>query len=68
VGAAKPHRGGSTRGGLGGLRRIAETLRKDQRSGALFEAALEIAGALPEDAARDLRVGLQSGHPSAARR
>ena len=52
----------------GALSRIAEALPKQPRAGALVEAALEIAEALPEEAARDLRIRLQSGRPSAARR
>jgi tetratricopeptide (TPR) repeat protein len=52
----------------GALSRIAETLPKHQRAGALVEAALEIVEALPEEAARDLRARLQSGRPSAVRR
>jgi len=52
----------------GALSRIAETLPKNQRAGALVEAALEIAEALPEETARDLRARLQSGRMSAVRR
>jgi tetratricopeptide (TPR) repeat protein len=43
----------------GALSRIAKSLPKRQRSGPLVEAALEIAEALPEEIARDLRSQLQ---------
>ena len=52
----------------GALSRIAEALPKHQRSGALARTALEIAEALPDEIARDLRVRLEPGHPSAVRR
>jgi hypothetical protein len=52
----------------GALSRIADALRKHPRPGVLAEAALEIAEALPEEIARDLRVRLQSRRPNAARR
>jgi predicted membrane-bound spermidine synthase len=56
-------------GGLAlGAAAAAEALRKHPRPGVLAEAALEIAEALPEEIARDLRVRLQSRRPSAARR
>jgi tetratricopeptide (TPR) repeat protein len=52
----------------GALSRIAETLPKHQRPKVIAKAALEIAEKLPEELARDLRVRLQRGRPSAARR
>jgi hypothetical protein len=52
----------------GALSRIAEALPKHRRPGPLAAAALEIAEALPEETARDLRVRLQSRGPSADRR
>jgi spermidine synthase len=52
----------------GALSRIADALRKHPRPGVLAEAALEIAEALPEEIAGDLRVRLQPRRPSAARR
>jgi hypothetical protein len=47
---------------------IAEAVPIIQLPAAVVEAALEIAEALPEETARDLRVRLQSGRPSAAPR
>ncbi len=52
----------------GALSRIAEILPKSQQADALAEAALEIAAALPEEFARDLKIRLQPNHPSAVRR
>jgi hypothetical protein len=52
----------------GALSRIAEALPKHPRPKAIAEAALEIAEALPDEIARDLRVRLQSRRPRAARR
>jgi hypothetical protein len=52
----------------GALNRIADALPKHPRPKAIAEAALEIAEKLPEELARDLRVRLQRGRPSAARR
>jgi spermidine synthase len=52
----------------GALSRIAGTLSQSPRPGALAGAALEIAEALPEEAARDLRARLQPGRPDASRR
>jgi tetratricopeptide (TPR) repeat protein len=45
----------------GALNRIADVLPRYQRAGALVAAALEIAEALPEETARDLRARLQRG-------
>jgi hypothetical protein len=52
----------------GALSRIADALSQSPRPGALAGAALEIAEALPEEAARDLRARLQPGRPDASRR
>jgi spermidine synthase len=52
----------------GALSQLAESLRRQPRAGALVEAALEIAEALPEEAASDVRAQLQSRGPSAVRR
>jgi hypothetical protein len=51
----------------GALSRIAAVLSRQQRPRALAQVALEIAEALPEELARDLRLRLQPGRPGAAR-
>jgi predicted membrane-bound spermidine synthase len=51
----------------GALSRIASSLPKRQRTGPLVEAALEVAAELPEEIARDLRIQLRPGRPSAVR-
>ncbi len=50
----------------GSLSRIATILPTHPRAAALVESALEIAEALPEEIARDLRTRLRSGRPRAA--
>ena len=52
----------------GALSRIAAALSRQQRPRALAQVALEIAEALPEEIASDLRLRLQPGRPDAARR